>query len=453
MAALESGQATQRVIDDVAELMTSPQPAEVVAAAIDGALDWFGNVIGARDEPLVRILVEDAREDGGRPAASAIPAGARMSASQAAFVNGSTADALDYADTHVAMRGHAMPAVVATALAMAEATGASGAEFLAAMIVGVETECRVGALLGEDGLRRGFHPTAVTAPFGCAAAAGRLAGLDDHRMMHALGIVATRAAGVHASGGTMCKPMHSGVAAMNGVVAARLARRGFTGRENVLETPDGFFEGHARNFDVGRLDALRGRFMILGVRFKSHAACQLTHGAIDAAAALVRAHAFRVDDIVGVDIQTPPLFLNVCNIVSPATALEAKFSLRVVTAMALAGDDTASIDAYAPARVRRPEIERLRALTKVTGLPRLTGGATEVTITLADGRILSRAGDCHAPVKSDEARRRLVLSKFHALAGPVIGVGAAARLRDAILSLSETRNVAAIVEAAMGQER
>lgn len=451
MEASDGRQATPRVIEDVEELLASPLPAEVVAAALDGALDWFGNVIGANDEQLVRILVDDLHDEGGRPIASAIPARARSSASRAAFLNGSAADALDYADTHIAMRGHSMPAVVASALAMAEATQASGVDFLTALVAGVETECRVGALMGVDGLRRGFHPTAVTAPFGCAAAAARLARLDRLETMNALGIVATRAAGVHASGGTMCKPAHSGAAAMHGVMAASLARRGFTGRENVLESPDGFFEGHAREFNVGNLDALRGRFMIRDVRFKSHAACQLTHGAIDAAAAMAREHALRAGEIVRIEIYTPMLFLNVCNIDRPTTALEAKFSLRAVTAMALVGDDTASIAAYAPERVRRPVIERLRAITSVNGESRLSGGATEVKITCADGRILSGAGDCHAPVESDAARRRLVLTKFGTLAGPVIGAEAAAGVREAILALYGARDVSAVVAAAMRQ--
>src|SRR5262249_10884439 len=155
-------------------------------------------------------------------ACTVIASSSRASPIDAALLNGVAGDALDYSDCIRAMNGHASATVLPAALAMAEADGRSGHDFIHAFVVGVETACRIGRLLGEAILATRFHPTAVAGPFGAAAAAAHLLKLDEHQWLAAIGIAATNAAGLAASVGTMCKPLHAGTAAANGLLAARL---------------------------------------------------------------------------------------------------------------------------------------------------------------------------------------------------------------------------------------
>jgi 2-methylcitrate dehydratase PrpD len=190
------------------------------------------------------------------------------------MINASAADALDFSDTNLAMRGHTTPAVVATALALAEIGNVSGADLLRAIVAGIEMECRVGLLVNRPMLRKGFHPTGNLATFGATATAAHLLDLDPDRWAHALGLAATQAAGLLASGGTMSKPLHSGRAAMSGMLAAKLAGRDFIARPDAIEAPDGFLETHATNRDDHATDSVRGHYLISNTVFKGHAACQ-----------------------------------------------------------------------------------------------------------------------------------------------------------------------------------
>jgi 2-methylcitrate dehydratase PrpD len=182
---MDSG-ATRFIISQVRALAAQPLPGEVVEVARHSMLDWLGIAIAGASEPLVEKLREEARELGGRPLASVIRHGERTSPYFAALINGSAADALDFSDANVAMRGHTTPGVVAATLALAEAGQLSGREVVLGIVAGVEAECRAG--LAAHPLRKGFHPTGNLAPFGCAAAASQLLGLDELQWNHAFGI-------------------------------------------------------------------------------------------------------------------------------------------------------------------------------------------------------------------------------------------------------------------------
>ncbi len=167
----------------------------------------------------------------------------------AALVNGSASHALDFDDVNMAMPGHPSVAILPGLLALAEERGASGAEILAAFVAGYELQCRLGRTIAPghyDGL--GFHATATVGSFGAAAACAHLLGLDAAATATALGIAATQAAGLKSMFGTMCKPLHAGKAASNGLLAAKLASRGFTSRADALECAQGFARTHSADF-------------------------------------------------------------------------------------------------------------------------------------------------------------------------------------------------------------
>jgi 2-methylcitrate dehydratase PrpD len=442
----QSASATPRIVAQVKALLGAPLPSDVVEMARDCLLDWFGVAIAGADEPLVHKLLAEAQEQGGNPDCTVLWHGARSSPMLAALINGSAADALDFSDSNFAMRGHSTPGVVACSLALAEKRGASGSDLLGAVIAGIETECRVGTLMSPGLLRKGFHPTGNTAPFGCAGAAAFLLGLDDARAAQALGIVATQAAGLLASGGTMSKPFHSGKAAMNGLVAAKLAQRDFIGRMDAIEAPDGFLETHANGRNLEALEASRTRFFILGTRFKSHAACQLTHSTIENMKLMQREDGVTPDAIEHIDVLVPTQFLSVCNIQEAQTGLQAKFSLRATAAMTLLGDDTMDIRAYTAERVTRPELVRLRDRITVTASPELKDGIAIANTTLTSGKRISKTSDAYQDVGSAALRREMVTRKFKSLVSPILGEATADQLRAAILAIDQSASVARLFD-------
>ncbi|MCC6472224.1 MAG: MmgE/PrpD family protein [Burkholderiales bacterium] len=438
---------TRHLIGEIRRLVVGPLPGEVVEVARQSVLDWLGGAIAGADQPLVVALREEIAAQGGNPLSTLVVHGERTSPAFAALANGAAADALDYSDAHSAMRGHTTPAVVGAALALAEARGAGGAALLRAIVAGVETECRVG--LAAHPLAPGLHPTGNLAPFGAAAACALLLRLEQAQWAHALGIAATQAAGLLASGGTMAKPLHSGKAAMNGLLAAGLAARGFLSRPDAIEAPQGFLATHAREPAGPALQAAAGRYLILDTHFKRHAACMLTHASIENMLKLKNDHGAGPADVRAIELQVPPGHLAVCNIAEPLTGLEAKFSLRASAAMALLGDDTGSIAAFNDARARHPEVRALGAKVRVTTRDDLPPGGGIAVVDLGDGRRLTLSTDTYKPMDDLRAQRAQVERKFMALAAPVLGAARAGRLRDLVSALQGSASVAGL----MGEAR
>ncbi len=170
--------------------------------------DWAACGIAGRDEPVVRIVRHMVLAEGGAGEAGLIGGGAAP-ARGAALANGTASHALDYDDTHFGHIGHPSVAVIPAALAIAQKTGADGARFVQACLVGAELSVRVGMWLGRAHYQLGFHQTGSAGAFGATAAAGRLLGLDAGAMAHALGLCTTRASGLKSQFGTMGKPYNT----------------------------------------------------------------------------------------------------------------------------------------------------------------------------------------------------------------------------------------------------
>lgn len=437
---------TEHLIAQVRQLAGAELPHDALEAAKNSVMDWMGVTIAGADDAMVHSLIAAAREQGGTPQASVIWHGERTSTSLVALINGSASDSLDFADSNQNMRGHSTPAVVATALAMAEARKLSGLQFLRGVIAGVEAECRVG-LLVQKGLKPGFHPTGNIAPFGAAAAAAWLRDLPADRWPHALGVVATQASGLHNSGGTMSKPFHSGKAAMNGVLSASLAAHGFHGRPNAIEASEGFLSTHSDSVGEELMRSADNHYLILDTTFKTHAACGLTHETIDNILQARREHGLEADQIRHIDIDVPVLHLRVCNIQVPVTGLQAKFSLRAVAAMALLGDDTTDINAYTAALAARPDLVALRDRITVNGREELKS-VSVAYMELTDGRRISVASDNRKPSRDQALKRDAVSRKFLLLVAPVLGKDAAEKLQRAIATLDQLDSVKPLVDGA-----
>src|SRR4051812_30597947 len=259
-------------------------PETVRALARQCVLDYYGVALAGADDPLVAIMLDELSEAGGNPQASLIGRATRLPMLSAALVNGAIGHALDYDDVNLAMPGHPSVAILPGLIALAEMRRSSGREVIAAFVAGYETACRIGMALRPGHYDRGFHATGTVGCFGAAAACAHLLGLDADATAQALGIAGTQAAGLKSQFGTMCKPFHAGKASQSGLLAARLAARGFSSRPDLVECEQGFALAHGPDFDVqAALAEPANGFHIHANLFKYHAACYLTHGPIECA--------------------------------------------------------------------------------------------------------------------------------------------------------------------------
>jgi 2-methylcitrate dehydratase PrpD len=397
-------------------------PGEVRTMVRHCLLDWLGvTLAGSREDTAGPVLAE-ALEQGGAPQATLIGDGTRSSVLQAALVNGTLSHALDFDDVQFAMFGHPTVTVVPVLLALAERDGRSGREFATAFVAGVETECRVGLLATDEHYNRGFHATGTVGTFGAAAAAARMLELDAETSATAFGIAGTQAAGLKANFGTMCKPLHAGKAAANGLYAALLAKRGFTSRPDILEHQQGFTDALSSGSDAhAALNGLGDFFHTRDILFKYHAACYGTHASMDAARQLREEHGIHIADIDRVEIRVPVRNLKVCNIQEPCTGLETKFSLRFTAAMALAGINTSMIESYNDALSRDPELVALRDKVRIVGDDNLTRGMCELIVAMSDGVVFRLTADVSKPASDLDRQGSRLEEKFRALATPIIG--------------------------------
>ncbi len=411
-------------------------PAAAIPAAVRpfgrlSLLDWAACGIAGATEPVARILHDLVTGEGGVAEASLF-GGGRAPARAAALANGAASHALDYDDTHFAHVGHPSVAILPAALAMGQARGAALADIIAAFLVGAEASVRFGLVLGAGHYNRGFHQTATAGAIGATVAAGRLAGLDRDGMARALGLVASRAAGVRAQFGSMGKPWNAGIAAAAGVECAALAAAGMTAATDGLFGPQGMVATHA---DTPGDWPDSPDFLFADVKYKLHACCHGTHAMIEALAALGP-----LSDVAEVQLRTAPRWMTVCNIATPRTGLEVKFSYRWLAAMVLSGRPTADEAAYTDACAADPALARLAALVKVVADPALTDLQAEGAVVLADGRTLPFAFDLGRFEAPETLGPRL-----RAKAAALIGLDRAAALWQAS-GQDDTTALAACVE-------
>ena len=424
-----------------------PEPAR--ALALQCILDYFGVAIAGADDPLVRIVLDEMVEAGGAPQACVIGHAARLQALSAALVNGAAAHALDYDDVNMAMPGHPSVAILPGLLALAELTGASGREVISAFVAGYETACRVGVALQPGHYNLGFHSTGTVGSFGAAAACAKLLGLQTMGIAAALGIAGTQAAGLKSQFGTMCKPFHAGRAAQSGLLAARLAARGFTSRTDLVECVQGFALTHGPDFspEAARATPQAGLHLFANL-FKYHAACYLTHAPIECARRLRDDHRLKPEDIAGITLRLDASCERVCNIPAPVDGLQSKFSLRQTVAMALAGFDTASLTAYSVENALDPVLVRLREQVKLDWQEAWPQTLSELELVLPDGRRLTARHDAGIPAADIGEQGERLAAKFDVLVKPIFGSARTRELREAIADLDRISDIGNVTKLA-----
>ena len=378
-------------------------PASARQMARFSLFDWMVCGRAGVAEPLALILRGYVGAEGGLPVASVF-GGAPAPARAAALVNGATSHALDYDDTHFAHVGHPSVGIYPAALAVGQEVGATAAAVADAFLIGAEASVRIGMVLGTAHYNRGFHQTATAGAFGATIAAGRLYGLTRGQMRAAIGLCATRASGLKSQFGTMGKPYNAGIAASNGVECAGLARAGFTSADDGLMGAQGFVLTHA---DAPQPAPPKGGFLFEDIKYKLHACCHGTHAMIEALAAVRRAHNLTPDRVAGIHLRTSPRWLSVCDIKTPRTGLEVKFSYGWLAGMVLTGIPTASDRAYTDALAQDATLAGIATRITVTGDPGVTDMQAAGEVRLTDGDTLPFACDLAARIPDAVLERSL----------------------------------------------
>jgi 2-methylcitrate dehydratase PrpD len=421
-----------------------PEPVRELARQC--VLDYLAVGLAGADDPLAHILLDEMVDAGSAEQAAVIGHNARLSMLSAALVNGSIAHALDYDDVNLAMPGHVTVAILPALLALAEERRASGKAVIAAFVAGYETCCRIGMAMRPGHYTRGFHATGTVGAFGAAAACAHLLGLDGEAIARALGIAGTQSAGLKSQFGTMCKPFHAGKAAQNGLLAARLAARGFSGRPDLIECTQGFAATHAPDFFPEKaLAEPKVGFHIFANLFKYHAACYMTHAPIECGRQL-REQGVAPADIAAITLSLHQATDKVCNIPAPTDGLEAKFSLRQTVAMALSGVDTASLGAYSVATATDPALIGLRERVNFDFREDFPEAGAEIAVELKDGRKATAKFDAGIPNPDIADQGRRLAEKFDALATPVVGTARARELREAVAGLDRLADVGVLTK-------
>jgi 2-methylcitrate dehydratase PrpD len=428
-------------------------PADWPDAAWEAArrafIDTIAVAIPGAAEPVSRRVFDTVRH-WGEGTSTAILQGARLPAPWAALVNGTAAHALDFDDNFDPAKAHASAVLAPAILALAEQEGASGRACLDAYVAGLQILGRVGQGVNPAHRNRGWHATATVGAVGAAAACARLLKLDAERAAFAVSIATSMAAGFMAQFGTMTKPVHAGLAAKSGILAASLARAGVdaglaaldgpTGMNRLMVGPDyeqlrdtltHIEHGQNLRFETAHVGA---PLLILssGLKLKRFPNCGSAHRAMDGLAALREAHGFAAEDVEAVHVRAPVSHFNNLMYADPHDAPQARFSLEYgLACLALTGN--CILADFTDAAAMRPEIRALYKRIHRHPVDKAEGEfPTEVEIVLKDGRRFETAmawpvGSLALPFTEAQ-----LWTKFEGCTAPILPADRAAALRAAL---------------------
>ncbi|OZI19967.1 2-methylcitrate dehydratase [Bordetella genomosp. 9] len=405
-------------------------PAEVVHEASRGLLNWYGCALGAARHATVQAALDAYQPFFGAAQAQIVGRPDRADILHAALLNGISSHVLDFDDTHY-RAVHPSAPVLPAVLALCEWRKFSGRDLVHAYVLGVEAEIRIGLSVFPEHYDRGWHITGTAGVFGAAAAAGKLLGLDEERMAWALGIAATQSAGLREMFGSMCKSLHPGKAAQNGLGAALMAQHGYTSSTRALEAKRGFGRVMSDRFDPEVITGnLGGQYELMRNMYKPFACGLVQHAVIDGCLQLRKEYGLRPDQIEAVHATVGPLVMELTAKTEPRTGLEGKFSVYHALAAALVYGAAGEAQFSAQA-VLDPAVVALRQRVTTTLDPHMRKLEGRVRIVLKDGRELDR----HVPEALGTLARPMsdadLEEKFHGLAAEVMQRDQAQRLADA----------------------
>lgn len=426
-------------------------PTNVRKEGVRTLLNYVGVAVGGSHHATVDRAIAAVAPFSGPKQASLFGRNERLDIMNAAFINGISSHVFDFDDTHLKTVVHPGGPVVSAILALSEYQPVSGRDFLNALVLGVETSCRIGNAVYPNHYDVGWHITGTAGVFGAAAATGKLLGLTEQQMVWALGTAASQPVGFRESFGSMSKSFNVGRAASNGMVAALLAAKDFTSSESMIEAKRGWANTISTKQDFREItEGLGQRYEAALNTYKPFACGIVIHPAIDAAIQLRNENKLMPDMVESVAMRVHPLVIELTGKKTPQSGLEGKFSVYHSVAIAII-DGTAGEHQYSDRAVRDVKTTTLRDKVEATIDSTIKPEQIDMTITLKDGRKLHKfiknaIGSVEVPMTDKQLEEKLT-----DLADGILSVTQTHALIDACWNVEQLPNTASIAKAAVPQ--
>jgi 2-methylcitrate dehydratase PrpD len=423
-------------------------PADVVHEARRALVNIVGCALGGARHPAVDITIDALGAMFGPPDAAVLGRPERADPLHAALLNGITSHVEDFDDTLPANYIHATSPVASALLAYASANPVSGRDLVHAFVLGFEVTSRLGNATYPAHYTAGWHSTGSVGVFGAAVAIGTLLGLDVQRMIWAIGLAGTQAAGVREQFGSMGKALHPGRAAQNGYAAALLAAQGFTSGAHGIEGPRGWAPVTSAEHDLAKVTDGLGESWELHVNTYKPFPCGIVnHPAIDACIQLHDEHGIRPGDVAQMRLHVAPLVIDLCGKTDIHVGLEGKFSVVHGAAVGLVRG-RAGLREYTDEAVNDPDVKAVRErTTREADDPSVTEDGVHVELELTGGRMLRKRlegslGNLKRPLTDEQLD-----AKFREQATLVLDDGAAERALALCRRVDELPDAAELVDA------
>ncbi len=414
-------------------------------------LDYAAVTLCGSIQPWGRKMRAWSQDQNASGPARLIGSGDLTNAATAALANGTAAHGYELDDTHEASSSHPGAVVISAALAVAAEIGSSGRDILAAIAAGYESMTRIGrAAISQEVTERGFHATCLFGPFGAAATAAKLMGLDAEGLARSWGLALSMVSGssqfAHEPQGTMVKRMHAGIPSMHGVLAAQLGKLEMTAPQNSLEGPLAFYHLYSENPKLELLERKTGAPLeIHNISFKPYSCCRKFHSMIDCLEIATAHFTHDPADIAKIDVYSPANAIKKHAIRRPDSVMAAQYSMPYITAATLAYGPK-KYSAFETGYHNDPTIISLIDKTEAHHDPKLDGYlpdrmANRVTVTFTDGRqesaeVIEALGSPERPLSFDGVSEKA--EPLIDMVDPSMDLGAIA---DAVRSLPDTSNI------------
>jgi len=445
---------TERVVDKILAIDYASLPQAAIDASKHIVLDGLACALAGATEPLGigRIATAYIREMGGTPQASVINGGFKTSMPNAAYVNGTLTNALDF-DNSLYPPTHPTSPTLPVALAIGENYRLAGKDVITAIVAAMEIQPRLRIASTGMSVGKGFHKPGILGSFGAVTAATKMLSLNREQALMAFGLVGSRAAGLAVNTGTMTKPSHAGNAARMGVESAVLAKMGWTASADVFG-PKGYFDTFMQG--ISEPDLLTKNFadplwvVDPGVGYKAFPCNYFTHRPIDGALELREEFKITGDQIDRVQVIFPPF--DYVSRPQPRSGLDGKFSVQYTTLVALL-DGEIGVDTFTNERLFAPDIKALLPKVEFTIDESIPFDKLKmhviVNVWLKDGRKLSKRvdkligwpGSYGKPLTREQRHK-----KFFACARRMLDEKAALRTLELVEKLEQLPDILEIMD-------
>ena len=445
--------ASAKIAAHIANTRYDHLPASAIHAAKRAMLDHMTCAVAGSAMPVSRTLLDYFRDNDATRIATVVGGGTKLSAANAALVNGANTHGLDFDDGHTNGSTHPSGAIFPAILAAAEQYGASPQDVLLAVVVGYDVMTRTAAAMHPYTARKGFHNTPVSGVFGATAAVASLLELDAAQSLNALGLAGSFVGGIrqYLDEGAEIKRIHPGKAARDGLLCAEFAKRGITGPSKIYEGRYGFADVFVNGeFKWDRfLRDLGSDWEIERIYFKPYPCCRHYHAVIDGIRSLQQEHGFRAADVTSMRLGLYAVGYNGHDHKHCDNLLDAQMSAPVAAGLAVVEGDIAA-HMFLPESLERAEVRRLIEAADAyiddeceSIYPGRRSGAVEITLKdgrKLDARVLDPKGEGENPMTDDDLQR-----KFTANCEPVIGKERAAGLAKTVWSFDQAKGMGELV--------